>query len=318
MKRCGVVGETVIDCRPSVLPVSIPLSGLSPATISEARECVSYRPSEETGKSIMDMDTNEITINRIVGFEWDEAGTDLEDEMPTPVSSPTQIFVPVIPPAGTADPFGRGDSFDLDLAKVMCDVSVIPSLITPLPVSEAVLEEEGGYLLSLEEPLPSPVPTPAVTTTVSSVVTEPVIPMVPPTPDDMMNVSDTGSARKTEREQVFVVEAKEGSTSSAMCADAQDVGPDLSREGPFDASEVESEPGQSPLVLNSMPGCQFRMTSYDDSANRDDLDPAYGIHLHDPRMMEYMGAPESARLLGRSPEYWLEHMGRERTVQAAL
>ena len=80
----------------------------------------------------MDMDTNEITINRIVGFEWDEAGTDLEDEMPTPVSSLTQIVVPVIPPAGTADPFGRGDGFDLDLAKVMCDVSVIPSLITPL------------------------------------------------------------------------------------------------------------------------------------------------------------------------------------------
>ena len=125
-------GGRVIDCRPSVLPVSIPLSGLTPATISEARECVSYRPSEETGKSIMDMDTNEIKINRIVGFEWDEAGTDLEDEMPTPVSSPTQIVVPVIPPAGTADPFGRGDGFDLDLAKVMCDVSVIPSLITPL------------------------------------------------------------------------------------------------------------------------------------------------------------------------------------------
>ena len=54
---------------------------------------MSYRPSEETGQSIMDMDTNEITINRIVGFEWDEAGTDLEDEMPTPVLSPT-----VIPP----------------------------------------------------------------------------------------------------------------------------------------------------------------------------------------------------------------------------
>ena len=35
-------------------------------------------------------------------------------------------------------------------------------------------------------------------------------------------------------------------------------------------------------------------------------------------MMEYMGAPESARLLGRTPEYWLEHMGRERTVAAAL
>ena len=35
-------------------------------------------------------------------------------------------------------------------------------------------------------------------------------------------------------------------------------------------------------------------------------------------MMEYMEAPESARLLGRSPEYWLEHMGRDRVVSAAL
>ena len=32
-----MVGETVIDCRPSILPVSIPLSGLSPETISGAR-----------------------------------------------------------------------------------------------------------------------------------------------------------------------------------------------------------------------------------------------------------------------------------------
>ena len=86
---------------------------------------------------------------------------------------------------------------------------------------------------------------------------------------------------------MFVVEATEGSTSSAMCQGAQDIGPDLTREGPFDACEAEPEPGQSPLVLNSMPGCQFRMTSYDDRDNRDDLDPAYGIHLHDPRMMEY-------------------------------
>ena len=233
-------------------------------------------------------------------------GSDLEDEMPTPVLSP--IVVPVIPPAGTADPYGRGDGFGLDLAKVMCDVSVLPSLITPLedlevlpcsiaaeyaapatpaletvlespgytvpeesgctwipgfmPVSEVVLEEEGGYLRSLEEPLPSPVPTPAVTTAISSVLAEPVLPVVPPTPDDKTTVPDTESALKTERAQVFVVEAMEGSPSSAMCADAQDVRPDLSREGPFDACEAEHEPGQSPLV-------------------------------------EYMGAPESARLIGR-------------------
>ena len=142
--------------------------------------------------------------------------------------------------------------------------------------------------------------------------------MVPPTPDDKRNESGTEIVRGTDRAEVFVVETTEGSTSSAICEDAQDVGPDLTREGPFDACEAEPEPGQSPLVLNSMPGCQFRMTSYEDCNNRDDLDPAYGIHLHEPRMMEYMGAPESARLLGRSPEYWLEHVGRERAVQAAL
>ena len=49
-----------------------------------------------------------------------------------------------------------------------------------------------------------------------------------------------------------------------------------------------------------------------------DFSPAYGIHLHDPRLLEYVGAPESARLLSRSPEYWLHHMGRERTIAAAL
>ena len=70
--------------------------------------------------------------------------------MPTPVSSPTQIVVPVIPPAGTADPFGQGDSFDLDLAKVMCDVSVIPSLITLLedlevPPRSIAAEYAGVY-----------------------------------------------------------------------------------------------------------------------------------------------------------------------------
>ena len=85
----------------------------------------------------MDMDTNEITISRIVGFDWEEAGTDLDDEIPKPVSSP--IVVPLIPPAGTADPYGWGDGFDLDLAKVMCDVSVIPSLITPLEDVEVPL-----------------------------------------------------------------------------------------------------------------------------------------------------------------------------------
>ena len=122
----------MIDCRPPGLPVSIPLSALSPGTIADSRGISSFQPSQETGKSIMDMDTNEITINRIVRFQWDDPGTDVEDEMPTPVVSPVQKVAPVLPSAETADPFDRGDGFDLDLAKVMLDVSVMPSLISPL------------------------------------------------------------------------------------------------------------------------------------------------------------------------------------------
>ena len=186
-----MLGETVIDCRPSLLPVSIPLSGLSPDTISGARSCVNYQPSEETGQSIMNMDTNEITINRIIGFEWDEAGTDVEDEMPMPVSSPTQIVVPAIPPAGTADPFGRGDGFDLELAKVMAAPALETVLESPgytvpeelgcswmpefVPVSEVVGADEGGYLRSLQEPLPPQ----GVTSTIAPMVADLTPPTVP-------------------------------------------------------------------------------------------------------------------------------------------
>ena len=127
-----MAGETVIDFRPPMLPVSIPLSGLSPAMISGARNCMQFNGPEETGQSIMNMDTNEITIDRIIGFDWKDTGTDVEDELLTPVSSPPQIAVSAIPRVGTADPFGRGEGFDMELAKVMCDVSVLPSLVSPL------------------------------------------------------------------------------------------------------------------------------------------------------------------------------------------
>ena len=56
-KPADMVGETVIDCRPSALPVSIPLSALSPRTVADARGISSSKPSQETGQSIMDMDT---------------------------------------------------------------------------------------------------------------------------------------------------------------------------------------------------------------------------------------------------------------------
>ena len=94
--------------------------------------------------------------------------------------------------------------------------------------------------------------------------------------------------------------------------------PDLSREGPFDVHQDRPHSGASPRILDGMQGCQFQMTSYDEEHSGPDFTPAYGVQLHDPRLLKYVGAPESACLLSRSPEYWVHHMGREKTLSAAL
>ena len=166
-----------------------------------------------------------------------------------------------------------------------------------VPGSDGTNTDEGGFLQSLREPLPPLIGTPPTT---------PMVAVISPP----LGVQNSGGRESTPVTLVSPA-AMEGVVTD-------ETGPDLSREGPFDACDADHDPGQSPMVLDSMSGCQYRMTSYEERVSVSDLDPSYGIHLHDPRMMEYMGAPESARLLGRTPEYWLEHMGRERTIQAAL
>ena len=71
-------------------------------------------------------------------------------------------------------------------------------------------------------------------------------------------------------------------------------------------------------MLDGMRGCQYRMTSYDEENGGPDFSPTYGIQLHDPRMLEYVGVPELAGLLSHSLEYWLHHLGLEKTLAAAL
>ena len=133
---------------------------IEPATVAEARGISGCKPSQEPGRSIMDMDTSEITINRIVGFQWDDPGTDVEDELPALVLSPVQKVASVIPLTEAADFLDRGDGFDLDLAKVMLDVSVMPALISPIEEYEVPPSSEAaGYAAPA---------TPAVATVIES------------------------------------------------------------------------------------------------------------------------------------------------------
>ena len=66
-----------------------------------------------------------------------------------------------------------------------------------------------------------------------------------------------------------------------------------------------------------LPGCPYRFTSYTVPAVAD-TDPAFDIQLHHPWFLEFIGAPESALLLFRSPAFWVQHMDPEDAVAAAV
>ena len=90
---------------------------------------------------------------------------------------------------------------------------------------------------------------------------------------------------------------------------------DLSREGPFEVLPGASDMGEVPLVLNSLPGCPYRMTSYD-KAQIADVDPAYGLQFHHLQFLEYVGVPSIGAF--RPPGHWVQTMEREEAVTAAL
>ena len=91
-----------------------------------------------------------------------------------------------------------------------------------------------------------------------------------------------------------------GSSPTAFDTQFDSVPADLSREGTFEVLAGASIEGEVPMVLNSLLGCPYRMTWYH-GAEIADVDPVYGLQLHHPRFLEYVGAPESARLLTRPP-----------------
>ena len=93
--------------------------------------------------------------------------------------------------------------------------------------------------------------------------------------------------------------------------------PDLFRKGPFDPYCAPADTGDLPLTSTDMPGCWYRMTSYE-SADVGDVDLAYVLQLHHPRFLEFVGAPVSACLLTQTPTHWVATLDRENAVSAAL
>ena len=75
--------------------------------------------------------------------------------------------------------------------------------------------------------------------------------------------------------------------------------------------------GVHPLVSAGLLRCPYCISSYTGPAVAD-TDPVYGIQMHHPRFLEFIGAPESARLLFRSLAFWVQNMDREDAVAAAI
>ena len=49
-----------------------------------------------------------------------------------------------------------------------------------------------------------------------------------------------------------------------------------------------------------------------------DTNPAFGMQLHHPWFLEFIGAPESARLLYHFPAFWIQRLGEEDALVAAV
>ena len=77
------------------------------------------------------------------------------------------------------------------------------------------------------------------------------------------------------------------------------------------------ETGDSPLVTTGLPGCPYRITSYTGPTVAD-TNTAFGMQLHHPQFLEFIEVRESARLLYHSPAFWVQRLGEEDALAAAV
>ena len=84
------------------------------------------------------------------------------------------------------------------------------------------------------------------------------------------------------------------------------------------APPMDMEDG--PLLETGLPGCPFRFTpdSGQPFADGNPAHPAFGLQLHHPRFLEFVGAPRSARLLCHSLTCGVDQVGKEQAMAAAV
>ena len=75
--------------------------------------------------------------------------------------------------------------------------------------------------------------------------------------------------------------------------------------------------GDGRLLETGLPGCPYRLSDFGGLPFSDE-NPAYGLEIHHPRFLEFVGVPESARHLDCSPTFWVDQLGKEQAMVAAI
>ena len=292
------LAAVVLDCRPQVLPGAMDVSGTDLAEIrSMSRAGVATTVPPEREQSFGGGDWLSLICPELGVTPQIDPGTDLEDELSIPASPLAADEHGVLPLSVLVD-------VDSELEQVFGDVGSLSTMVTP------VCDLEGGLRVT---PAECPVIEPPG---VSGVVTQPSMVYSPAGPIVHRGPGGWSLFPAVPLTPRPATASHHGGESDAVGGPSEV--PDLSREGPFDIHQDHPRSVASPRLLQDTQGCPFRMTSYDEETSGPDLTPAYGVQLHDPRLLEYVSAPESARLTSRSPEHWVHHMSREKALSAAL
>ena len=248
-----------------------------------------------------------------------EPGTDCDDELPIPAGPPAEV----------------GHEMDRELEKMFIDVVSPPTMVTPvcemdealhvypviaLPVMSAFVIQPSMATSTAGPKLLSPIlspPSPVLVGVSSVTRTSPVVAV----PEDfMMFNAVVTNQTQPEASPSFTGNVAGGLLPAIPLAHGQATasGPGVELDAVRGSSEVADWSREGPFDIHQDHPCLFRMTSYDVESGGPNFAPDYGVQLHDPRLLEYVGAPESARLTSCSPEYWVHHMGREKALGAAL
>ena len=313
----AAAGAVVLDCRPQVLPGAMDVSGTDLAEIrsmTRAGVDTAIPPEREQsfggggGWDLLSLICPELGVTPPV-----DTGTDLEDELSIPACPPADVNHEVVPLSMRAE-------VDNELEQVFVDMGSLPTMVTPVcdidreirvPPAEYPVIAPPAVLAFVTRPSMAPSlagpkflspgfyhPSPASVGVPSVPWTSPLVAV----PEEFMllNSADTNHAQP-EAAPSFTGDLAGGlfsaipltpypATASRHGDKLDAVGgssefPDLSREGPFDIHQDHPCSVASPQLLQDTQGCQFRMTSYDVEDGGPNFAPAYGVQLHDPRLL---------------------------------